>query len=203
MRVFLSGGCKNGKSTYAQSIAYRQKNKAPLYYIATMRPMDEEDRERICRHVREREELPFETVEISEDIADVKERCNRKGSFLLDSMTALLANEMFRGEDIFPGASDKIISQMDILFRELENLVLVSDYIYSDAWQYDANTRQYCEQLAALDRFCASRCDVVIEVCGGMIMVQKGDELYRENRKGIFDVPVTVYGNTNEKERLG
>ena len=45
MNVFISGGCKNGKSYYAQRDAKRQAGAAgrPLYYIATMIPHDEED----------------------------------------------------------------------------------------------------------------------------------------------------------------
>ena len=39
MNVFISGGCKNGKSFYAQCLARRQADEAgsPLYYIATKR----------------------------------------------------------------------------------------------------------------------------------------------------------------------
>ena len=52
MSVFISGGCKNGKSFYAQRIA--KAGGAPLYYIATMIPHDEEDLARIRRHRDER-----------------------------------------------------------------------------------------------------------------------------------------------------
>ena len=43
MNVFISGGCKNGKSFYAQRLARRQADEtgSPLYYIATMIPHDE------------------------------------------------------------------------------------------------------------------------------------------------------------------
>ena len=49
MNVFISGGAKNGKSTYAQTLAYdmAKEQKCPLYYVATMIPHDDEDRARI------------------------------------------------------------------------------------------------------------------------------------------------------------
>ena len=54
MNVFISGGCKNGKSYYAQEVARDMANEknVPLYYLATMIPVDDEDRARIKRHVR-------------------------------------------------------------------------------------------------------------------------------------------------------
>lgn len=54
MTVFLSGGCKNGKSTLAEQIAVHLSRPGRLYYLATMIPHDEEDRARIARHVESR-----------------------------------------------------------------------------------------------------------------------------------------------------
>ena len=47
MHTFISGGCKNGKSYYAQHIARAQG--APLYYVATMISTGAEDDARIAR----------------------------------------------------------------------------------------------------------------------------------------------------------
>ena len=65
MNVFISGGCKNGKSMYAQKIArdMAEAQQVPLYYLATMIPVDAEDRARISRHLSEREGWGFETIE--------------------------------------------------------------------------------------------------------------------------------------------
>ena len=65
MNVFISGGCKNGKSFYAQRLARRQADEAgsPLYYIATMIPHDEEDHARIRRHLTERDGWGVTTLE--------------------------------------------------------------------------------------------------------------------------------------------
>ena len=56
MNVFISGGAKNGKSMFAQRAAKEmaEEKGAPLYYVATMIPHDEEDEARIARHIRER-----------------------------------------------------------------------------------------------------------------------------------------------------
>jgi len=103
MRIFISGGCKNGKSYYAQHLAQAQKTELKnnsLYYIATMKPIDREDDERIERHRQERKGWGFTTVEQAIDIENILNKCDIRGSFLLDSLTALLANEMFLCENI-------------------------------------------------------------------------------------------------------
>lgn len=63
MTVFLSGGCKNGKSTLAEQTAVCLSQPGRLYYLATMIPHDEEDRSRIARHVASRSGLGFQTIE--------------------------------------------------------------------------------------------------------------------------------------------
>ena len=63
MTVFLSGGCKNGKSTLAEQTAVYLSRPGQLYYLATMIPHDEEDRSRIARHVASRSGLGFQTIE--------------------------------------------------------------------------------------------------------------------------------------------
>ena len=46
MTIFISGGCKNGKSTLAEDCCIRLAGGGPLYYVATMVAYDAEDRER-------------------------------------------------------------------------------------------------------------------------------------------------------------
>ena len=96
MTVFLSGGCKNGKSTLAEQIAVHLSRPEHLYYLATMIPHDEEDRLRIARHVQSRAGLGFQTVECGLGLEKALEKADPAGSYLLDSVTALLSNEMFR-----------------------------------------------------------------------------------------------------------
>ena len=53
MTYFLSGGSKSGKSMLAQQIS--KSLPAPHYYLATLRPTDEEDRAIVRRHLQERD----------------------------------------------------------------------------------------------------------------------------------------------------
>ena len=172
MSTYISGGCKNGKSFYAQRVA--QAGGKPLYYIATMIPHDEEDLARIRRHRNERAGWGFETLECGRDILRCLDRADPKGSFLLDSVTALLSNEMFPAGGVDTLAPRRIAEALERFIDRAPNTVLVSDYIFSDALLYDNLTEAYRRGLADIDRHMAARCDNVIEVVGGQFIVHKG-----------------------------
>ena len=174
MSVYISGGCKNGKSYYAQHITKAMG--APLYYLATMIPHDEEDRARIRRHIAERDGWGFETIECGTDILSALNNADPNGSFLLDSVTALLSNEMFTETGDFDADSPKRVADALCEFvRRAPNTVLVSDFIFSDAELYPPMVETYREGLAYIDKTVARMCDHVIEVVNGTIIMHKGD----------------------------
>lgn len=177
MRVFISGGCKNGKSSHALRLAKRQCAPGkPLYYLATMVPKDAEDLERIGRHQREREGFGFETVEVSGSLrAAMEGRIAPDGSVLLDSVTALLSDAMFpAGGTVDMEAHAQLEQELLALLRACPNIVLVSDGIYSDACRFESLTEAYRERLAFLDCALARACDVVLEAAYGNLTVFKG-----------------------------
>ena len=186
MKIFISGGCKNGKSYYAQHLA-KALQTGVLYYVATMRSVDSEDDERILRHRRERDGWGFITVEQPVDVGEILSKCDRNGSILLDSVTALLANEMFLPDgSVNENAADKIIREFWEILKNIENIVIVSDYIYSDAFLYDATTEKYRKSLAEIDRALAKFCDVALEVAYTNITARKGSEAFDLIREKIF-----------------
>lgn len=173
MSTFISGGCKNGKSFYAQRIA--KASGTPLYYIATMIPHDGEDDARILRHQQERDGWGFETLECGVDILSCLDKADANGSFLLDSVTALLSNEMFAPDGIHMDAHIKIADELEKFISLAPNTVLVSDYIYSDAMIYDELSEAYRRALAYVDKRLAKCCDNVIEVVNSQIILHKGE----------------------------
>ena len=174
MTYFLSGGSKSGKSMLAQSIS--KSLPAPHYYLATLRPTDAEDRAIVARHLRERDGWGFTTLERECGILSALELAPENGTFLLDSVTALLANEMFRPDgSIDLTAPERVARELTALARRMKSMVFVSDYIYSDAMIYGDLTEQYRRGLAHIDRSLAAVCDAVAEVSFGGRIVYKGE----------------------------
>lgn len=174
MIAFFSGGAKNGKSTLAQTLAKRLAGEGPLYYAATMIPHDDEDLARIARHLQEREGWGFTTLDCGNRVTKriIDKKIN--GTFLFDSVTALLANEMFppAGPDL--AAPERVKGELLALADWAENIVFVSDFIFADARRYDALTQAYRAGLAAADRALCARADLVFEVCAGQTWIHKG-----------------------------
>lgn len=178
MKIFVSGGCKNGKSYYAQRLAKAQ-SASFLYYIATMRPADGEDDRRIIRHKAEREGWGFITIEQAENIEHILHKSDAAGSFLLDSATALLANEMFTEDgSVNENAAGKIIDGFSQILQSVQNIVIVSDYIYSDAMIYDDLTEKYRKNLASIDKYLAQTSDAVLEISYTNTIIHKGGEAF-------------------------
>ena len=177
MTILLSGGNKNGKSGYAQDIAVKLADGGKLYYVATMIPYDDEHRARVARHIENRAGMGFETLEAGRNIQNIFDAADENGTFLIDSTTALLLNEMYPDshfEQADSEAASRCISGLLEVAGRAGNAVFVSDYIYSDAARYDDFTEEYRRSLASIDRALARTCDTVIEVCAGNLIVHKG-----------------------------
>ena len=179
MRIFISGGAKNGKSMFAQECAKKLSEEGHLWYLATMEPRDDEDFARVARHRNERAGWGFKTAEWGRNIALHSEEIDCKGTYLVDSVTALLSNEMFCGMsgDINKEAPEKIVKELLVFSEKAKNVVFVSDNIFCDAAFYDEWTDSYRSGLAFVDRALAEKCDVVAEFSCGQIIFYKGAEL--------------------------
>ena len=177
MTVLIVGGSKSGKSSLAQNVCAELAGDGPLYYLATMIPQDGEDEARIARHIEDRAGMGFKTLEQGRDLTAVLSRAEKNGTFLLDSVTALLLNELYPDPTTWkldPAAPDRCQAGLEALCGQVKNIVLVSDYIYSDAMKYDEETEIYRRGLAQLDRFLAGIADTVIEVSAGSHIFHKG-----------------------------
>ena len=177
MKAFISGGAKNGKTTLGQELAVHLAGGGAHYYVATMIPVDAEDEDRIRRHIADRAGMGFETIECPRHILSCLDNADRNGVFLLDSVTALLQNEMFPPENNYepdPSAAERCAGELLAFVRAVRGAVLVSDYIFSDAGNYDPVTEQYRRALASIDRMLARECDTVVELAAGRRIVHKG-----------------------------
>ena len=175
MNVFLAGGSKSGKSMLAQRIARAMQPGRPHYYLATMIPHDAEDDARITRHRAERAGWGFETVECGVNILAALEKADPQGVFLLDSVTALLSNEMFRADGTMDEAARaRLARELTDFAEKTGNCVFVCDNIFADAGAYGDWTERYRQALGKIGAALCRVCEAAGEVCCGVPVWHKG-----------------------------
>lgn len=175
MTIFITGGCKNGKSTFALRQAMRLGSEKRCY-VATMLPKDEEELRCIARHREARAGMNFITSEQPYAPTECFGEVGSRGVFLLDSVTALLSNVMFTPDgEVHLDAAAKLIDELGTFLDTAEHAVVVSDYIYCDGAEFSELTEEYRSGLAQLDIMLAQRCDVVAEICSGIPTIHKGE----------------------------
>lgn len=176
MTVLILGGVRSGKSSIAQKIAL-QLSTGLHYYVATMIPVDSDDRERIRLHLIDRQGMGFQTIEQGSAIEECIPKLEPGTTVLLDSVTALYMNELYIPEldyALDETAANRIAQGLEQVAGFAENVVFVSDYLFSDALRYDVSTERFRSGLGEIHRKLEQICDTVIEVSSGVITLHKG-----------------------------
>jgi Adenosyl cobinamide kinase/adenosyl cobinamide phosphate guanylyltransferase len=174
MIVLITGASSSGKSLTAETITTELRTCGDLYYIATMRPYDDEAKARVKRHQEMRAEKGFTTIEKYVDIRSIE--ITPDSTCLIECMSNLLANEMY-DEDGCKTLSDKKIVD-DILYlrdvKQAKNVVIVSNEVFSDGTLYDEWCTDYIDNLGKINVALGLAADTVIESVVGIPIYHKG-----------------------------
>lgn len=171
MMTLVIGGAASGKSEFAEELVLQAGSK-PRYYIATMQPFDAECRARIRRHREMRAQKQFETVECFVYLEQVT--LPQKGVVLLECMSNLVANELYSPEGAGDNAVESIRRGILRLRSQCEELVIVSNEVFSGGSRYEGDTLRYLRLLAQVNRMLAAQADEVYEVVCGVPVCHKG-----------------------------
>ncbi|MGI6011063.1 MAG: bifunctional adenosylcobinamide kinase/adenosylcobinamide-phosphate guanylyltransferase [Ruminococcus sp.] len=169
----ITGGSGSGKSAYAEECLVNL-GEAKRFYIATMYPFDEESYQRIERHRRMRSTKKFITVECYTNLR--KLQLPEDSNVLLECMSNLVANEMYQEEGAGALTVPSVLSGVRYLADMVENLVIVTNEIFSDGMEYEEETLQYQRYLGKINVSLAAMADRVTEVVYGIPITIKGEE---------------------------
>ena len=166
MLTLVLGGAASGKSEYAETLVLRSA--LPRYYLATMQVWDAECAARVEKHRKMRAAKQFETLECPLHLETV--RLPRRGTALLEDLGNLTANELY------DPAGEHILQGLDSLAAQCENLIVVSNEVFSGGADYAGDTDRYLLALARVNNALAARADAVVRVMCGIPVYYKGVE---------------------------
>ena len=197
----ITGGSGSGTSAVAEDCA--MKSAAPeRFYIATMKVWGEEGKKRVQKHREMRQGKGFVTIECETDLKSIclrehsgKSRDMQPSSLdqiidsptlafaaLLECMSNLAANEMFEKGGTEQEICERILDGVNHLAKQTTDLVIVTNEIFSDGCEYDADTIRYIDLLARINRELAEISDEVTEV--------------------VFGIPVCLKPRRNRSEKI-
>lgn len=184
----ITGGSGSGKSAYAEAQAVRLSKAGnrnlKKYYIATMEPFGEETLCKIRRHREMRDGKDFCTVECYVNLAGLadrfpeieaetaagaagdKEAC--RPVVLLECMSNLAANEMYRPDGAKERAAECILQGVRKLCEYCRHVVIVTNEVCSEGTEDSAEMRQYKRVLSEINCALAQSADAVTEVVYGI-----------------------------------
>ncbi len=133
--ILITGGCRSGKSEYAERIVNNSDKKAT--YIATAQIYDEEFAVRVRKH-KERRPLDWNTVEEPINIEESILNLNAQDDIvLLDNLTSWLTNMMYENNyenwQWDEHKEDKILERVETFAQSIKknklNIVIVTDEV--------------------------------------------------------------------------
>ena len=175
--ILITGGSGSGKSFYAETEALRIAGSGMRYYFAAMKPYGEEALMRIQRHRLLRSKKGFITCETYTGIDLAAHRISHhKGVILLECVPNLLANEMFdEAYHALPidESVARVINEISETDKMAEQLLVITNDIFSDGAQYETETEHYIQALSQINMALAAQAERVVEVQSGIPVVRK------------------------------
>ena len=159
--ILITGGARSGKSSFAEkrTLSYG----APVIYIATAIPFDDEMEKRIQIH-KERRGDEWRTISEPLAIADILTSSDGQGACLVDCLTLWLSNLMFAEKDI----SEATSSLMEAIGTRRDPLILVTNEVGGGIVPENKLARQFRDEAGHLNQIVAEAVDEVYTCISGI-----------------------------------
>lgn len=174
--VLITGGARSGKSRFAMTFGEPFPQKA---FLATALPSDEEMRERIEKHQRERDPsyVTFDTPrELPQVLAEVMPQF---GFVLVDSLALWLSNILMNTRRLSDG-EQKIESLLRVLEARATFLVLVSDEVGMGLVPESKLGRDFQDLQGMLNQGVSRLADEVVFMVSGVPLWLKKEQVIYE-----------------------
>ena len=177
--VLVTGGCRSGKSGYAQGRV--EALPGARLYVATAEIYGEEMRARVERHRRDREGRGWDTVEAPFGLAETLRDAKNYSAILVDCLTLWTSNRFFggvsgeiketAGEDEASAAARELVDAA----RGLDaTVVFVTNEVGWGVVPDNAMARRFRDLAGRVNQAVASAADEVVLMACGLPLVLKG-----------------------------
>lgn len=173
--ILISGSNDSGKSLFAEKLAARTPGER--YYIATMKPVTEENHRRIKKHRDQRSSLGFTTLELPYSL-DSAAQIKENSVVLLEDVSNLLANVIFEKG----GCAEDVFNEICKLQNRCTLLIAVTiSGLSGESGEsggndnYDEGTMNYINQLNNINKMLLDRADAAVKMSSGIPIFEKGD----------------------------
>ncbi|MBO9128286.1 bifunctional adenosylcobinamide kinase/adenosylcobinamide-phosphate guanylyltransferase [Bacillus sp. 165] len=176
MLIFISGNVRSGKSTFAELLAKQSAGNARLHYIATSRMNDDEMERRIRVHQRSREQdqVDWITWEQPINIHSIVDRISKEDAVLLDCLTLLAANELFKREHLNEiEVYEHILATIRKVVTGCKTLIIVSNEVFREGVPKEEGTFRYMRLLGKLHQQLVREADQAYLVKHGIVLQKK------------------------------
>lgn len=165
--TLVVGGARSGKSAFAERLVTASAR--PRRYIATAEAWDDEMRDRIARHRRERG-ADWLTVEAPLDLAAALAAAQPDEAVLVDCATLWLSNQLLADHDLAAESADLCAA----LGGCAAPVVIVSNEVGWGIVPDNALSRRFRDAQGRLNQRLAAEADLVVTVIAGLPLVLKG-----------------------------
>ena len=171
--IFITGGCRSGKSRYA--LHYANQHFSRKLFMATCEALDEEMVQRIENHKKVRGP-EWQTIEEPIEIVRKISESGRGGEvILIDCLTLWLYNLLMKWDNDL-----KIIDETEKLIKTIKqnpaSFILVSNEVGMGIVPADPLSRRYRDLLGTMNQKIAEALDTVIFMVSGIPIFLKGKE---------------------------
>ena len=172
MLTLVIGGAASGKRAFAESLC--MQSPLPRTSLATMQVWDAECAARVEKHRKMRAQKQFETLEcpLHLDRLALPDR----GTVLLEDLGNLVANELYSPGGAGKHTAEAVLAGLERLAAGCDNLIVVSNEVFSGGADYAGDTGRYLKALAQVNNALAARADHVVRVVCGIPVYYKGVE---------------------------
>jgi adenosylcobinamide kinase / adenosylcobinamide-phosphate guanylyltransferase len=169
--IFVTGGCRSGKSAFAEQLAL--KNQGTKVYIATAPCLDQEMQQRIQSHKQRRQSQNWVTVEETTNLLHAFIH-KSAACWLLDSITVWVGNIQYETPQLCTEDQIKtIVHELHSYWQTLApttQIIIVSDEVGLGIVPADPLTRQYRDVLGTCNQQLAAIANQVFFVVSGIPM---------------------------------